>query len=464
MSEARNTRESRLTALGSARRSDIFRGKLPILQPGAWSKPVLRYATIRKANSSMLPDLNLPALVFWISVGGVLYHYAGYPIVIWLLSRVFGRVRPYPAEPQQLPFVSILVSALNEEDVIGERTVNALATDYPADRYEFVVASDGSTDRTAEIVRSFADPRVRLLDFPVRRGKAVVLNDVIPQLRGDIVLLSDANTAIEPPVVRRMVRWLSEREAGAVVGRLVLTDPDSGKNVDGVYWKYETFLKKCEARLGGLLGANGAIYGFRKKLFVPLPADTLVDDFVLPLLMKLRSGCTLIYDAESVAHEEAPERLGAEFKRRSRIGTGGFASLKVLWPLLLPIHGWTALTFASHKVLRWFCPFLMIGALISNLFLLDAPIYQLTLVAQVLFYSAALAGALLPGSAAPLRVLRLATLFTSVNAALVIGLWRWLGGQRGATWQRTARTVRSSDSTRVDLRTEPAATDALKSR
>ena len=394
----------------------------------------------------MLQDFSLSLLTFWVSVGGVLYHYVGYPAAIWLLSRVFGRPATCPAEPSSLPFVSVVVSALNEEDVIGERIENALATDYPADKFEFVVASDGSTDRTTEIVRQFADSRITLFDFPVRRGKAVVLNDVIPRLRGDVIVLSDANTSIEPLVVRRMVRWLSARHVGAVVGRLVLTDPESGKNVDGVYWQYETFLKKCEARLGALLGANGAIYGFRRSLFVPLPADTLVDDFVLPLLMKLRSGCEIVYDAESVAHEEAPEQLGSEFKRRSRIGAGGFASLRVLWPLLLPAHGWTALSFASHKVLRWFCPLLMLGAFVSNLFLLQQGFYQLTFAAQVLFYSAAVAGALLPGSSLPMKVLRLATLFTSVNAALVMGLWRWLIGQRGATWQRTARTPRSGDT------------------
>jgi cellulose synthase/poly-beta-1,6-N-acetylglucosamine synthase-like glycosyltransferase len=209
----------------------------------------------------MSSDFNLPVLTFWVGVGGVLYHYAGYPVAIWLLSRIVGRSPSLPAEPSSLPSVSILVSALNEEDVIRERVVNALHTEYPADRLEFVVASDGSTDRTAAIVRGFTDPRITLLDFPVRRGKPVVLNDVIPRLRSDIVVLSDANTAIEPQVVNRIVRWLSQPDVGSVVGRLVLTDPVSGQNVDGVYWRYETFLKKCEAKLGALLGANGAIYG-----------------------------------------------------------------------------------------------------------------------------------------------------------------------------------------------------------
>ena len=395
----------------------------------------------------MSPDFSLSLLIFWIGVGGVLYHYAGYPAGIWLLSRGFGRPPSLPDEPSSLPFVSVVVSALNEEDVIHDRIVNGLAADYPADKYEFVVASDGSTDRTADIVRQFADPRITLLDFPTRRGKPVVLNDVIPSLRGEIVVLSDANTAIEPQVIRRMARWLSSEQVGSVVGRLVLSDPVSGQNVDGVYWQYETFLKKCEARLGALLGANGAISAFRRSAFVPLPSDTLVDDLVLPLLVKLRSGGTIVYDADSVAHEEAPEHLRSEFERRSRIGAGGFASLRVLWPLLLPTEGWTALSFASHKVLRWLCPQLMFAAFVSNLFLLDRGFYQLTFAAQVLFYASAVVGPLLPGSSLPVRVLRLATLFSSVNAALVMGLWRWLVGQRGTTWQRTSRTPRPGEAT-----------------
>ena len=394
----------------------------------------------------MNSEHSLALVLFWLCSGGVVYHYALYPLLIWFLSRTFGRVRPLPPEPSSLPFVSVVVSALNEEDVIGPRVANALAASYPADRYEFVVASDGSTDRTAAIVRQFDDPRLTLLDFPVRRGKPVVLNDVIPKLRGDIVILSDANTEIEPQVVMRMVQWLSDPEVGSVVGRLVLTDPASGQNVDGVYWKYETFLKKCEARLGGLLGANGAIYGFRRRAFIPLPHDTLVDDFVLPLLIKLGSGGRIVYDEASVAHEEAPEQLGSEFKRRSRIGAGGFASLRVLWPLLIPTHGWTAFTFASHKVLRWLCPVFMLGALVANAFLVaNSGFFAALFVGQVLFYGAAAIGAMLPGTSRVAKVLRLATLFTSVNMALAVGFWRWLAGIQGTTWQRTERTVRGGE-------------------
>jgi cellulose synthase/poly-beta-1,6-N-acetylglucosamine synthase-like glycosyltransferase len=390
----------------------------------------------------MTPHL-VPTLVFWMCVGGVAYHYIGYPLVIWIFAKAFGRTNAMPdRDPVDLPFVSIVVAACNEADVIADRIANGLACDYPADRLEFVVASDGSTDRTAEIVSAWPDSRVRLIELPGPRGKARVINDVVPRLESDIVILSDANTIVDAAAVRRLVRSLSQENVGVAVGRLVLTDPATGTNVDGVYWRYETFLKKCEARLGALLGANGAIYGFHRRLFVPLPADTLVDDLVLPLLIKLRTSCAITYDVDAVAYEETPPHLASEFTRRSRIGAGGFGCLRVLWPLLRPSQGWLGFAFASHKILRWICPFLMLGALISNLLLLDDPFFQLTFAAQLAFYFAAAAGALMPGAAAPIRLLRLTTLFTSTNVALLVGCWRWWAGQGGATWQRRARAPR----------------------
>ena len=384
------------------------------------------------------------AIVFWLCAGGLMYHYVGYPAIIWAISRVFGRDRICPErDPADLPSVSLVVAALDEEDVIAERIANALRMDYPADRYELVVALDGGSDRTAAIVRGCRDPRVRLIEFPVTRGKAPVLNDVIPSLTSDIVILSDANTMVEPKAVRRMARWLTEPDVGVVVGRLVLINPVDGKNVDGFYWRYKTFLKQCEAKLGALLGANGAIYAIERRLFVPLPADTRVDDLVLPLLMKRATRCAIVYDRDSVAYEDVPEWMRAELQRRSRIAAGGMSSLRVLWPLLSPGQGWTAFAFASHKLLRWAGPFLMLGALGSNLFLLHDPFYLATFAAQAVFYAAAAAGALLPGASAPLRALRLATLFTTANVGLLIGCWRWAVGQRGASWQRTTRSAGS---------------------
>ena len=382
----------------------------------------------------------LPLLAFWTCAGLVVYAYVGYAALIWTLSRLFGRpVRPPVGDDRELPAVSLVLAAYNEEAVIEARLRNALAIDYPAGKLEILVGSDGSTDRTAEIVRRWTGHGVRLLDFAVNRGKAAVLNSAIAEATGDVVLLSDANTEIAPDAPRRLASWFRDPQVGAVVGRLVLTDPLTGRNADGLYWKYETFLKRCEARLGALLGANGAIYAIRRDLYKPIPEGTIVDDFVIPLLARQRTGCALAYDADAVAFEETAADVAAEFHRRARIGAGGFQSIGMLWRLLDPRQGWIALAFLSHKVLRWTCPFFLIGLLASNLCLLGTPAYQGLLVFQVFSYGAAVLGTYLPGGSGLLRPLRLAALFAGMNVALLVGFVRWARGTQRAAWRRTPR-------------------------
>jgi len=381
-------------------------------------------------------------VVLGVSLAAVGFAYAAYPVLIWALSRLFGRrpVRPV-ATDAELPFVSLIIAAHNEEDAIEARVRNALASDYPADRFEVIVASDGSTDRTNRLVRRFDDPRVRLLAFDRRRGKAAVLNEAIPQADGDVVMLSDANTHTAPDAARLLAAWFLDPTVCAVCGKLVLVDRANGTNADGLYWKYETFLKLCESRLGALLGSNGAIYAVRKPAFVPLPPNTLVDDFVLPLLAKCRSGGRIVYDRQAVAVEETAADLGAEFRRRARIGAGGFQSIGLLGHLLHPAHGWVSLTFASHKVLRWLCPFFLLAALFANLALVNVTGFGWLLAAQVAFYLLAVAGQRLPLPARPraLKALRLPSMFVLMNAALFVGFLRWLRGTQTGVWQRTER-------------------------
>jgi len=380
------------------------------------------------------------AAIFWLSFGLTAYAYAGYPALIWVCARWFGRAETPPElDDSELPTITLLIAAHNEQAVIGERLENALALDYPRERLEIVVASDGSDDRTTEIVSSFADRGVRLLDYQSNRGKSATLNAAWSELTSELVLLSDANTAIEPQAPRKLARWFRAPDIGAACGRLVLVDRATGRNVDGLYWRYETFLKRCEARLGALLGANGAIYAIRRKSFAPIPTETIVDDFVIPLLARITSGCRLVYDAEAAAREETPERIGDEFRRRVRIGAGGFQSLGILWPLLSPREGWLAFSFVSHKLLRWLAPFCLVAMVAANLALLNEPAYRWTLAAQATFYGLALIGALAPGKGAIVRLLRLTTLFSSMNLALFMGFFRWLAGRQGGSWARTER-------------------------
>ena len=368
------------------------------------------------------------------------YAYVGYPALVWALSRLCGRPPTPPRiEAADLPSATLLVVAHNEAADIRARVENALALNYPPDRFEILIASDGSTDGTNEIVREYADRGVRLLAFPTNRGKGAALADAVAQAQGDVLILSDANTTMAPDAARRLAEWFADPTVGVVCGKLILVDPATGQNVDGVYWKYETFLKKCESRLGALLGTNGAIYAIRKSLFPATTTGILIDDFVIPLTARMKSGCRLQYDHRAVASEETPADLGSEFRRRTRIGAGGYQALALLWPLLNPAHGWVAFTFASHKALRWLCPFLLIAALAGNLALVGLASFQVLLGLQLAFYASALGAAALPRRPRFLRYFRLGTMFVMMNAALFAGFFRWAFGPRTGTWHRTAR-------------------------
>ena len=280
---------------------------------------------------------------------------------------------------------------------------------------------------------------IRLLDYPQRRGKSGLLNAAIAETGGEILVLSDANTEYQPDAIRKLVRWFAAPEVHVVCGRVLLRDPVGGKNVDSLYWRYENFLKQCEGRLGALLGANGPIYAIRRSAYVPIPGNTIVDDLVIPLLSKLRHKGRIVYDDAAVAWEDTPASIGSEFRRRVRIGAGAYQSLPLLWRLLNPRHGWTAFAFFSHKLLRWLVPFLLLGMLVSSLFLLDRRFYQAALAAQAAAVAFSLAGAYLPGRGLPSKLLRVSTMFSGMNLALLVGFFRWLTTPQDGTWQRTTR-------------------------
>jgi cellulose synthase/poly-beta-1,6-N-acetylglucosamine synthase-like glycosyltransferase len=378
------------------------------------------------------------AIVFWLSVVAVFYAYVGYPLVLGILCRVLGRQPRPPVEDGELPALTLLIVAHNEEAVIDARIRNALATDYPPEKLEIVVASDGSTDATANIVRSYAGRGVRLLDYD-RRGKAAALAAAFTEVGGAVVMLSDVNTLTEPDAARRLARWFRDPAVGVVCGQLILTDPRTGGNADGLYWRYENFLKRCEARLGALLGANGAIYAIRRDCFVPPPAGTIVDDFVVPLLARLRTGCDIVYDEDAVAREETAPDVRAEFRRRCRIGAGGFQSLGLVWKLLDPRQGWIAFAFLSHKVLRWVCPFFLMLMFVTSLLLFGQLVFAHALALQLGFYLVAAATVLAPSGTRLPKVVRVAALFAGMNLALLVGFARWLRGNHNGLWRPTPR-------------------------
>ena len=376
---------------------------------------------------------------FWLSAAIMVYAYAGYPVMIFCLGRRRGQPKRPAAAEGDLPTVSLIIAAHNEAAWIAARLRNALELDYPSEKLEVILASDGSTDGTNQAVRRFGHPRVRLLDFTQRRGKAAALNAAVPLARGELIMFTDANTFWDPAAARALAAWFRDPVIGVVGGKLQLIDSRTGNNVDSLYWRYETFVKQCEARLGVLLGANGAIYALRRSLYQPIPEDTIIDDFVIPLSAYLRTGCRMVYDASATAVEETPAQIRSEFGRRARIGAGGFQSIARLRGLMSLRHGWLAIAYVSHKVLRWFAPFAWIVLAASNVALVAQPMYRTLLMLQLLYAAVALVGGHIRGQQLACRLARAASLFASVNLALLVGCWRWLAGRQRGTWQRTER-------------------------
>lgn len=366
-------------------------------------------------------------LWFWISAGFAVYVYLGYPLLVWTLQAVFGSPpRKGPIEPS----VSLLVAAYNEAGVIGEKIKNSLALDYPAEKLEIVVASDGSKDATAEIVRSFVaaegEGRVRLLDFDVNRGKTTVLNEAVPKLRGEIVALSDASSMLAADSIRTLVQHFSDPRIGAVSGvyRLLKKDQANLGSQEDLYWKYETFLKVQEAKVGAFTGAHGSLYAIRRELY-PFPsANTINDDFTIPIRI-LERGHRVAYEPAAVAYEEAHEMEG--FSRRVRIMAGNIEQLREIKGLLWPPRPLVAFCLLSHKTGRLLVPLFLLLTLATNIALRDQFPYGWLLLGQVLFYGLALLGSrfkLRP------KVLRLPYYFCMINSALFAWVYHALRHRR----------------------------------
>lgn len=385
---------------------------------------------------------------FWAAALLLLHTYFFYPVILFILDGIeqaianlrfikTGRERRRPRVETQLPTVSLVVAAYNEASCIDEKIKNSLALDYPADRFELVVGSDGSTDGTNEKVQAVTDPRVRL-SAAARAGKTTVLNRCIPSAHGDIIILSDANTMIDAEAVKRLVRHFADPEVGAVCGKLKLYNKELQDYEESAYWTYESLIKFYEGKRGAVMGANGGLYAIRRRLFQALPPSTIVDDFVIPLRI-MEQGFKVKYDVEAVAYEETTEDYDKEFGRRARIAAGNFQSLRMVPGLLSPAAGFPAFAFWSHKLLRWCAPALMATAFVMNLFLLPNVFYVLTFAAQCLFYGLALAGRQGAFTGSLKRLASIAYYFVTMNAALAVGFWRFVRNSQRAAWDRTAR-------------------------
>lgn len=370
------------------------------------------------------------AVLFWLSLATCIYVYAGYPALLVAMAALFRRpVRKAPVEPS----VSLVIPAYNEEKVIEAKIQNVLALDYPPEKLDIVVVSDGSTDRTNAIAACYVGSgRVRLIAYPANRGKLAALNDTVPGLRGEIAVFSDAASMLRPDALRQLVRCFADPRVGAVSGLYRVHNADAAElgAQEDLYWKYETFLKRLEAELHSIIGAHGALYAIRRNLY-PFPSPEIInDDYVIPVRI-LQKGYRVYYETSAVASEEAHEMGG--FSRRVRIMTGNFQQLRELPSLLWPPRPLPLFFFLSHKAARLLVPFAMIALAVSNVFLLGRPLYDAAFLAQAIFYGAVLLGALFP--AAP-RLVRLPYYFSMINAAAFLGVYYAAIGRDKLLWKR----------------------------
>lgn len=376
-------------------------------------------------------------VLYWTCLLLVAHTYALYPALMLLLAKRTGAGDAQrAAEP--LPRIAVVIAAHNEDRHIGERIRNVLANGYSLDRLTIHVGSDGSVDRTVEFAMAFASERVRVHAFEIRRGKASVLNDILRVVADDIVVFSDANTVFDHGALAALVAPFSDPRIGAVNGELRLHKPQAGDNADSAYWRLETLLRISESAFSGLLGANGGIYAIRRKAYKPLRADTIVDDFTVAMNVAVL-GWRTIFEPRAVAHEETPPGINDEFRRRVRIGTGNYQAFFRHGEYWWRSDARRRFTYLSHKVLRWFTPQLLLLALIANLALVQEPVYRVLLIVTFIGLALALCALLLRDRfrfPAPVRML---TMFVVLNAAFLVGFWRYVAGGSDGQWQRTTR-------------------------
>ena len=379
--------------------------------------------------------MTVVAIVFWVSVGLVLYAHVGYPVLLGLLAWVRARgragsgARARARQPpdDELPSVSVIVAAYAEQDVIADRVANLRALDYPARLIEVIVACDGSVDETAARARAAGADVV--LELP-RGGKIKAQDAAVERAAGEIVAFSDANVTWEPDALRRLVAPFADPHVGYVCGEVQLVDAATGSNQEGLYWRYELALRSLESRVRSVTGGNGAIYATRREAY--LVVDPIMGhDLSFPFNM-VKRGWLALAVREAQASEKMVPTIEGEFARKRRM-------MSHTWPIVLrggmlsprgydPVY---ALMIVSHRILRYLTPFLHVIALVANVSLLGQGwVYVVTFALQVLVLVAAgLAGVV------PARPMLIARYYVLTTASLAAGLWDWLAHGTSAGWE-----------------------------
>ncbi|HEV7351123.1 glycosyltransferase family 2 protein [Telluribacter sp.] len=395
-------------------------------------------------------------IFFWLGIFLVGYTYVGYGLVVWLLIKIrkaFGITQPIMNDPDYLPEVTLVVPAYNERGYIETKLQNSLALDYPTDRLQLLFVTEGSTDGTTELLEAQRGqyPNLRVLGGSERRGKIEAMNMAMPQVTTPLVIFTDANTTLNPKAIRNLVRHFKDPQVGAVAGekRIEVLESEAAAGAgEGLYWKYESFLKKLDTELHSVVGAAGELFAVRTSLYGHVEKDTLLDDFVISLRIA-GHGYRVIYEPEAYALERPSFSINDEQKRKVRIAAGGFQAIGRLKYLLnIFRHGWLTFQYVSHRAMRWaVAPFCLPLILLLNIPLallpqegvLSAPAYRLILAAQLGFYAAALVGNVLENRKIRVKLLFVPYYFSFMNWCAILGYMRYRRGTTSGIWEKVRR-------------------------
>lgn len=382
-------------------------------------------------------DVSVTAMevLFWFSVFGVIYPYLGYPAVLWLLGGVLGRERKIEGEDSPFyPSISMIIPVCNEEKRIERKLANTEALRYPADRLQVLFVSDGSTDRTVELIRKQARGAMTLIERPVRQGKAAALNAGLEHATHDIVIFSDASIELESDALRHIVQGFRDPAIGCISGE----DKIAESGGEAWYGRYELLIRRLESKVHSIVGASGSFYAQRRELCVPF-AEGLAPDF-LSVLRTVEQGFRAISEPNAVGTMTSVKDSNQEFERKVRTLIRGMTALFSYARVLNPVRfGVFAVEMFSHKVLRWSVPVFLITALFSSMLLIDSPWFLFVTAIQVAFYLVALLA--FSGWAVIRQSLpgKIALYFSIVNAAILVAWVKYAIGVRQELWTPSQR-------------------------
>jgi len=386
-------------------------------------------------------------ILFYVFLFIIFYAYLGYGVLLYFLVRLkrsFSKKKNTVDDTYE-PEITLFVTAYNEKDFVDEKLKNSFSLDYPKEKVRHVWITDGSDDGTPEILKKY--PGVEVYHQPERRGKIAAMNRGMQFVKTPIVIFSDGNTLLGHESIRRMVNLFKDPKVGCVSGEKRIFSKDSAAATEGIYWKYESTLKKWDAELHSVVGAAGELFALRTGLFKPVEADTLLDDFIISLRIA-EQGYTIQYDREAYAIENPSASVREELKRKIRISAGGIQSVIRLKELLNPFrYGILSFQYISHRVLRWtLAPLGLLVILICSGIIASAEgitdfrtLFFWFFWGQIIFYSAALLGWYLEGRKIKLKLLFIPYYFFIMNLAVYLGFFRYTKKTQSVNWERAKR-------------------------